>query len=405
MPQGKRGDKKLHITFNEMGHGDSVLISLPNGQMLLIDCGSMRWDGNFWNPKRSAGELRANAEDIALNDKRFLLNNKVIDICILTHPDRDHCSELAGLFYPLDSALGAVTKIKRVYYSENFSTYGKHGVTFTLWNMKQADRIYSFTLNQDDSEYARVTGHDYHGTVTTTYNIGISAPGTAEILKKSRVAATRDFVKIMDGTALNGVACGVYILAGNVKAYQNVNDQSSQDNRGSIVTMIIYGDKKFLFMGDSTLNTEKFLIDTYGNLIKNVELLHIPHHASFTTSSGDNFVAHVNPRYAVITAAYDSGAQLALPRHEVIDSYHGGTRLLNKPGTATADQKKIYCYEKQIITKVLKKAKDGTALKTSKVEVNQPEEYPATKHIWCTGSHGAIDFDYEEKLGGSVDQM
>jgi hypothetical protein len=60
MPTGKRGDQKLHITFNEMGHGDNVLISLPNGKMVVTDCGSMRWDGNYGNPKRAAAELYDN---------------------------------------------------------------------------------------------------------------------------------------------------------------------------------------------------------------------------------------------------------------------------------------------------------------------------------------------------------
>ena len=53
-----------------MGQGDDVLISLPNGKMVVIDCGSMRWDGNYWNPKRSPAELLTNAMRIALADER-----------------------------------------------------------------------------------------------------------------------------------------------------------------------------------------------------------------------------------------------------------------------------------------------------------------------------------------------
>jgi len=31
--------------------------------------------------------------------------------------------------------------------------------------------------------------------------------------------------------------------------------------------------------------------------------------------------------------------------------------------------------------------------------------FDAPKHLWCTGTHGAIDFDYEEKGGTNVDRV
>jgi hypothetical protein len=287
MPIGKRGDKNLHITFNEMGHGDNVLISLPNGKMVVIDCGSMRWDGNYWNPKRKPKELFDNAMYNALSDERFLLNNKTIDLLILTHPDLDHCSQLFGLFtwVTLDKKVKPANKLIDVFFSNRFTEYGKHGVPGVIWTSYPAKNIYALTLNQTTSTYSKVTEHNVHGTVLSDNDITVSANNQAELYKKSRVAATLNFVKLLDGTAVGGVDCAVYALASNVTPYANLTDNSSEDNRGSIVTMIIFGDKKFLFMGDSTFNTEHFLIQTYGDLIKDVELLHIPHHSSYNTSS------------------------------------------------------------------------------------------------------------------------
>ena len=415
---GIRGDGKLHITFNEMGHGDNVLISLPNGKLVVIDSGSMRWDGNYWNPPQTADVLREHAMRVALADQRFLLNNKLIDLLILTHPDKDHCIEVSGLFTftPLDNTFQPATKASKAFYSGAFSLYGDHGVPFILLNMGHADEIYALTLNQTYGHYKRVLAHNYHGTtLSNSTDFPASADNTAELLKKSRVAATNNFVKVLDGTQGVGPACAVYFLASNVEQYPNLNDTNSADNRGSIVTMIVFGDKKFLFMGDGTFNTENYLIQTYGNRIQNVELVHIPHHASFATSSSYpghpptppniavDFVGQVNPRYAVITAAYDTGPQLGLPRYEIIDRYHQGARLLNKPIAATADEKRISCYQKQQIVKVLRRDKFGTATKTSRVERSVLVDYPATKHIWCTGTHGPIDFDYEDKGGGNVD--
>ncbi|HJP60916.1 MAG TPA: hypothetical protein VJ865_12990, partial [Gemmatimonadaceae bacterium] len=374
--------------------------------------------------------LRANALEIALKDQRFLLNNKEIDILVLTHPDKDHCLELGSLFYPvgLDSEgklFKPATQIKRAYYSEKFGTYGQHGVTWTLWNNKHAKEIYSVTINQDQSRYGRVTNFGSSKTDLSYENITVSAPNKAEILEKSRVAATRDFVKILDGTASGGAECAVYLLASNVVVYDDLNDTEGSDstNRGSIVTMIVYGDKKFLFMGDSTFTTERFLIETYGDLIKDVELVHVPHHGSYRTSSSFpghpeppniavNFVGHVNPRYAVITAAYDSGAALGLPRYEIIDRYHQGGRLLKKPQGSTKEEKEeleatliTWCYEKQTNTEVLKKDKYGKALKVLITKEKKWHSYSTPKHLWCTGSHGAIDFDYEHKGSGVVDRV
>jgi hypothetical protein len=116
-------------------------------------------------------------------------------------------------------------------------------------------------------------------------------------------------------------------------------------------------------------------------------------------------VAKANPRYAVITAAYDSGAQLALPRQEIIARYHSGARLVSKPDDLADDFKKIACYEKQTFEKPEKFDKDGRAIKVSKKEENVPVEYRATKQIWCTGSHGAVDSDYEQKADRTVEQI
>ncbi|HWS88871.1 MAG TPA: hypothetical protein VN282_17985 [Pyrinomonadaceae bacterium] len=416
----KRGDKKLHITFNEMGHGDCVLISLPNGKMVVIDCGTLRWDGNFWKPAKDPAVMRNNALRVALGDERFFLNDKGLDLLILTHPDKDHCSELLSLFYSsadwgTKNESKPASKVKRAFYSYELKEYGGYSVPGTLLDAKKADEVYAVTIRDGVSTYARVKSHSLGVTTFTgaPTNIVASADNTAEEFKKSRVAATRDFVKVLDGTAEDGgVDCGVYLLAANVQPYDNVNDDSSQDNRGSIVTMVVYGDKKFLFMGDGTFNTEYFLIQTYGDLIRDVELVHVGHHGSYRTSSSYagrpasppapaiNFVGHVNPRYAVITAAYAGGTQLGLPRREVIQRWHGGARLLAKPDDADDVMKKIACYEKQTVQRQV-----GAKKRVKYDELTQPVTFDAPKHLWCTGTHGAIDFDYEEKGGTNVDRV
>lgn len=402
----KRGDGNLYITFNEMGHGDSILISLPNGKMVLIDCGTMRWDGNYWNPPRTVEKLRLNALVNAVADEKYLLNNKVIDVLILTHSDRDHHSELTHLFdttvtLKTGQKCGPPTKAKQVFYSGDFSEYGKYDTTTLLTQNGIADKIYSITLNESQSSYREVLDYTTSGPMLDRKKeIERSDEGEAEILKKSRVPATKGFVKILDGTHKRGrVACGFYLLASNVKS-NTLFDQSDQANRGSIVSMVVYGDKKFLFSGDATRNTERFLLDTYGDRIENLELVHVGHHASENTSSSPEFVRHVNPRMVMVSAAYNSGSHLALPRYEVLKRFNSGSRLTNRASTWGDTADKVYCWKFRT-GDVQVRGKKGK-WKTRKEMGMFDEELVTRKQIWCTGSHGAIGFYYKEQNGEAV---
>jgi competence protein ComEC len=69
--------KNLHITFLDVGHGDSILVEFPKGKKMLIDGGGL-YEDRF---------------DIGKNViAPFLWNKKTrrIDTLVLTHPDPDH---------------------------------------------------------------------------------------------------------------------------------------------------------------------------------------------------------------------------------------------------------------------------------------------------------------------------
>jgi competence protein ComEC len=73
--------KKLVITFIDVGHGDSILIEFPKGRRMLID----------------GGGLREDRFDIGKNViAPFLWKKQIrkIDILVLTHPDPDHLKGL-----------------------------------------------------------------------------------------------------------------------------------------------------------------------------------------------------------------------------------------------------------------------------------------------------------------------
>ena len=71
---GEREDGELRIHFIDVGQGDSTLIELPDGKVLLIDAG----DDTLTSKKQILRYLNA-------------LDIDVIDYLILTHADGDHC--------------------------------------------------------------------------------------------------------------------------------------------------------------------------------------------------------------------------------------------------------------------------------------------------------------------------
>jgi competence protein ComEC len=73
-----RGDGKLHLTMLDVGQGDSMLVTLPNGRTLVVDTGASSPTGEFDIGDRVVGPaLRA----------RGLL---ALDYLAVTHADPDH---------------------------------------------------------------------------------------------------------------------------------------------------------------------------------------------------------------------------------------------------------------------------------------------------------------------------
>ena len=60
-----------------------------------------------------------------------------------------------------------------------------------------------------------------------------------------------------------------------------------ESNSASIVALLQYGDTSFMLTGDAGLNTEEYLVSSYGEYLQS-DVLKLGHHGS-KTSSGDDF--------------------------------------------------------------------------------------------------------------------
>jgi len=85
-----------------------------------------------------------------------------------------------------------------------------------------------------------------------------------------------------------------------------VQKMGSQDasNNTSIVFILEYGKNKILFTGDAELETEEYLVETYGDAL-DVDVLKVGHHGS-AGSSSDRFLGKVKPELAMISSGREN---------------------------------------------------------------------------------------------------
>ena len=87
-----------------------------------------------------------------------------------------------------------------------------------------------------------------------------------------------------------------------------------ETNTSSIVARLTYGEKSFLFTGDSPIAIERQLIHTYGGGL-HTTVLKLGHHGSRTSSSRE-YLSAVDPEYAIISAGLNN--KYGHPHKEVI---------------------------------------------------------------------------------------
>ena len=113
---------------------------------------------------------------------------------------------------------------------------------------------------------------------------------------------------------------GQVILIGGGAYFQvlfpdrDVSGLSSND--GSIVMRLVYGDTSIILQGDSIIKIEDYLISLGVDNLKST-ILKIGHHGS-RTSTGEEYVEAVSPKWAVISAGKDNS--YGHPHKEVVDT-------------------------------------------------------------------------------------
>lgn len=90
-----------------------------------------------------------------------------------------------------------------------------------------------------------------------------------------------------------------------------------ETNLGSIVMRVVYGETEIMLTGDSPQSIEDYLVSINGKKLGS-DVLKAGHHGS-KTSTAEDFVDTVHPRYAIISAGRDNS--YGHPHKEVIDIF------------------------------------------------------------------------------------
>lgn len=200
------------VMFMDVGQGDSTIIILPKGHVIMIDTGGKMMSDYSIAKKQTIPYLNS----VGINK---------IDCLILTHGDYDHMGEATNL-------------IDNIYVKDIIINNG--------------------SINKNESK----------------------------VIKKHKVINTK-----------NKYAIDNYVF------YFLNNKDYGEENKNSIVIYLNINNNNLLFMGDADKQTETDIINEYN--LPNMDILKVGHHGS-KTSSGDDFITAVSPKYSIISVGKDN---------------------------------------------------------------------------------------------------
>ena len=166
---------------------------------------------------------------------------------------------------------------------------------FKTSNLKKVDAIIISHMHKD-----HINGlEDF----VKKYNVGIIIYAKP----KDESPAYQNFKEMLISHNINSkeVKAGEIINVGKIKVQVLLPDENyivapDEINANSLVCIITVGDKKMLYMGDASVETEEKLIKQNIDM-KNVFILKVGHHGS-KTSTSHKFIQVVQPKHAIISA-------------------------------------------------------------------------------------------------------
>lgn len=265
---------QLVVHYIDVGQGDCIYVSFPDGTDMLIDCGSQGGSSKY--------------QTSALNCLKTLNPDGKIDRVMATHSDTDHISYLDEVFFEF--------QVNNVYMPNIESSYEK---SFEFGNKKG-------TVKEliEKSKLDKFTDDDKIDTLVYTefFIAALSEPNCNITLNIGKYE-----IRGQDYTFT------FYCLSQEEWDSRNLKS-ATQINAVSPIGILEYAGRRLVFTGDSNNSNEKYYCETYPYV--DCDVLKVAHHGSRTSSSKD-FLQHVKCEYAVISVG--DGNSYGHPEPETLD--------------------------------------------------------------------------------------
>lgn len=283
----------LEITFLDIGQGDAIFVSLPDGTNIFIDGGSTS---------------TKNIYDKVIEPFLKYKGVRKLDFLFITHSDSDHENGWSEALWRLADGQVYIPKIENLVLNEcDYESYiDAYGMEVTaeqgLYTIGMSNggmsyesapnggMSYERTSNSDVEELKPWNGDriDGFGVDTVESIAGEMAKFGSEVLCAKQ------------GDTYRFGECSLTSL-NDCRGKADYVKDSENDN--SIVLLLRYKGFSALFTGDLTSNKEVLIAEqaaSYG--IDSLSLLKVAHHGS-KYSSGEKFLSTVKPQAAVISCS------------------------------------------------------------------------------------------------------
>lgn len=342
-----RGRSGLEVTFLDVGQGDAIFISLPNGGNVFIDGGST-----------SSKNIYEKVIEPFLKYKGV----RRLDFLFLTHSDADHengwAQALSGNAYIPDIynlVLNGSDYSKYLELRERALKYGALEYGTVGYGISEYGTVEYGTLGGDTSEYG-ISGYGiskYTGALAWLNNVGadeINArmEGIVDIYDVEDVEDIEDIAMTLADKDTE-ILCAEYGMEyvfgecsivslnepGHSDANVNVDRKAyktgfsktgtgESENDNSIVLLLQYKGNSILFTGDMTSKMEADAAESVRHCgVDSLSILKVGHHGS-KYSSSEEFLASIMPQAAIISCAarntYGHPHKETLQRLEDVDA-------------------------------------------------------------------------------------
>lgn len=278
------------IVFFPVDNGDMTLITLADGRTILVDI-NIRQDAD--NPLTSTYDV---ASDLRGRLKRDMNNRPFVDVFLLSHPDKDHCTGLQKHFH-----LGALAN----YCDDNKIDNEKRIVIRELWSSPMVFRRASKNHTLCEDACAFNTEARRRVKINKENNFfNIPKGDQILIMGEDENGKTDDLnpILIKSGTTFrinnqgydSNLEC--FLIAPMTKQSEELECVLSKNHSSVIINFSIasndYSDKcRFLSGGDAEVEIWELIWDKYRSTpeVLAYNILQTPHHCSWRTLSHDSW--------------------------------------------------------------------------------------------------------------------